>query len=561
MANNSIVDSMSQMLFRQQFDALRQEYIQHLAERIAAMTQQWQTLSLAVYDRDALESLHRQAHSLAGSGASFGFSALAQVAHQLEQHFKALLDQAMPPSPEQGHLIAACFQELHHAETLPDSNFDIEITAGRSDQAAQHESNAGRLIYLIEDDAVQAQELRLQIQQFGYNVRSFTQLEGLQQAVEQVPPAAIINDILFPEGDLAGIEAIAAIQQDRNPPIPVLFISARDDITARLQAVRAGGAAYFVKPLDFSSLIDKLDLLTAHRAPEPYRILIIEDEPELAAFYKLTLHHNGMVTRVVTDPLQFMQPLSEFQPDLILMDIYMPQCNGLELAKVIRQQEAYVSIPIVFLSMETNPTKQLAAMDLGGDDFLIKSISAEHLVSSVAARAHRSRILRSFMFRDSLTGLLNHTRMKEYLEIEVARAHRYHLPLSFAMIDIDQFKRVNDSYGHPAGDRVLKSLSQLLQQRLRRTDIIGRYGGEEFAILFPNTAGAGALHVMNEIRTGFAMVRQRANKTDFSVTFSCGIATFPDYYDAASLNNAADQALYQAKREGRNRVILGQPED
>ncbi|MCG8349400.1 MAG: diguanylate cyclase [Chloroflexales bacterium] len=561
MANNSIVDSMSRMLFQQQFEALRQEYIQHLAERVTAITQQWQAAPLAVYDCDALDSLHRQTRSLAGSGASLGFSALAQVTHQLEQHFKAVLDQAIPPSPEQYRLIAACLQELHRTANLPDAAFDIEVAIGRPGSVLQHSLNESRLIYLVENNAVQAQELHLQIQQFGYQVRSFTQLEGLQQAVEQNPPAAIVTDIIFPEGDLAGIEAITTIQQDRNQPILVLFMSARDDITARLQAVRAGGAAYFVKPLDFSSLIDNLDVLTSHRAPEPYRILIIEDEPELATFYELTLHQSGMVTRLVTDPMQIMQPLSEFQPDLILMDIYMPQCSGLDLAKVIRQQEAYISIPIVFLSMETNQTKQLAAIDWGGDDSLIKPIPAERLVSTVAARVHRSRILCSFMFRDSLTGLLNPTRMKEHLEIEVARARRHHLPLSFAMIDIDHFKRVNDSYGHPAGDRVLKSLSQLLQQRRRRTNIIGRYDGEEFAVLLPNTDGAGAIHVMNEIRASFAMVRQRASNTDFSVMFSCGIATFLYCNDATALNNAADQAFYHARHEGRNRVILANHED
>jgi diguanylate cyclase (GGDEF)-like protein len=236
------------------------------------------------------------------------------------------------------------------------------------------------------------------------------------------------------------------------------------------------------------------------------------------------------------------------------MDMYMPGCTGEELAKVIRQQEAYVSVPIVFLSTETDTGRQLAAMQIGGDDFLTKPIRPEHLVSAVAARVHRYRVLRSYMERDSLTGLLNHTRLKEQLEVEVKRARRQGRSLAFVMIDIDRFKLVNDTYGHPTGDRVIKSLSHLLQQRLRRTDIIGRYGGEEFAVILTDTDGPTAIKLLDEIRAAFAQVRQQADGGEFSVTFSGGVAELSRFDSAADLGSAADRALYQAKREGRNRV-------
>jgi diguanylate cyclase (GGDEF)-like protein len=210
----------------------------------------------------------------------------------------------------------------------------------------------------------------------------------------------------------------------------------------------------------------------------------------------------------------------------------------------------------VFLSAETSLDKQLSAMSLGGDDFLIKPIQAEHLIRAVSSRAQRSRVLRSFMVRDSLTGLLNHTRTKEQLDFEVARARRQNGALSFAMIDIDHFKSVNDTYGHPVGDRVIKSLSRLLQQRLRKTDVIGRYGGEEFAVILPNTDGPSAVKVFDVIREGFAQIRQRAEREEFGVTFSCGVAPFPVYANSAALSVAADKALYQAKQGGRNRMML-----
>jgi diguanylate cyclase (GGDEF)-like protein len=226
------------------------------------------------------------------------------------------------------------------------------------------------------------------------------------------------------------------------------------------------------------------------------------------------------------------------------------------LAKVIRQLDAFVSIPIVFLSAESDLDKQLFAMGLGGDDFLTKPIQPQHLISSVTSRIRRSLMLRSFMVRDSLTGLLNHTAIKDMLDGEVARAIRQKKHLSFAMVDIDNFKQVNDSHGHPAGDRVIKSLSRLLKQRLRTSDLIGRYGGEEFAIILIDADKTMAMKVLDTIRVDFSQLRHMADEKEFQVTFSCGIADVSQFPDATKLNDAADKALYKAKHAGRNRVML-----
>lgn len=171
-------------------------------------------------------------------------------------------------------------------------------------------------------------------------------------------------------------------------------------------------------------------------------------------------------------------------------------------------------------------------MAMGGDDFLTKPIEPNHLISSVAIRAERMRIMRSFLEKDGLTGLLNHTKTREKLELAVERGLRQQGGLALAMIDLDHFKKVNDTYGHFSGDRVLTGLARLRLQRLRKTDIVRRYGGEEFAVILLDTDIKSAGGVLNDIRESFSYIEHLSNNKRFSVTFSCGIAAFPNFQDA-----------------------------
>lgn len=533
---------------------LRESYAAQLPEKIRqieAACAGYQSRS----DEETLHALHRMVHSLTGSGATFGFSELSQVARVLEEYLKGIVIQGSPASDVQltelQRQIMVLRQAAANADAVPSAPPDLMATA----PGAGEPVNA-KLVYLVEDEADLARDLALQLSYFGYEVRVFNRLDEFLQAMKATRNVLIIMDISFPEDSMGGVKAMREVQQGRDAPVPVLYLSALDDLTARLEAVRTGGLAYFSKPVSIGVLVDKLDELTSTIPPQPCRVLIVDDSTSMASYHSAVLERAGMAVKVVNDPMEVMRPLREFSPDLILMDVYMPECSGMELARVIRQLEAFVSIPIVYLSAENDLDKQLSAMSLGGDDFLTKPIKPEHLVSSITSRFQRSRMLRSFMVRDSLTGLLNHTAIKDQLEREVARAKRSKTPLSYAMVDIDHFKQVNDTYGHPVGDRVIKSLSRLLKQRLRETDVIGRYGGEEFAVIMSNTDGRSAMKVMNDLREAFSRLNHLAEGEEFSTTFSCGIAEVALFKDAIKLGDSADKALYEAKHAGRNCVVL-----
>ena len=409
-------------------------------------------------------------------------------------------------------------------------------------------------VYILLQDLERADRLARQLEFFELSARAFRSPEEFRQAMAERHPAAIVMDVDFGAAGL-GLALAAEAQAGLEQKLPLLFFSLHEaDTPTRLAAVRAGGQGFLTGTLEASSLLEKIEVLTCVAQYEPYKVLIIDDSRAQALHAERLLNGAGIVTRTLINPIQAMAELAEFQPDLIILDMYMPSCTVAELAKVIRHNDRYVSVPIIYLSAEDDMDKQLDAMSEGGDDFLTKPIQPRHLITTVRNRAARARHLKARMVRDSLTGLYNHTHILQLLEDCTFRARRENRPLSFAMLDLDHFKHVNDGYGHPMGDRVIKSLALFLKQRLRKTDFIGRYGGEEFAIVMPDTDQEAAYKVLNQIRQRFAEIHYPAQPTDLSCSFSAGVVQMQGEADSLLMASQADEALYRAKNNGRNQV-------
>lgn len=410
-------------------------------------------------------------------------------------------------------------------------------------------------LFLFTLQADEGDQLAGQLGYFGYQTKIFSRITDLTKELRTAAPKALI---ILQDGDIdnfTDIQGLTRVATRHASPIPMLFVSKDDSMATRLKAVRAGAAAFFVHPVDAGALIGAVEEFSNPDMHIPYRVLIIGETVSQASYYAMHIERVGMETRIVTDLPNLIHPLVEFNPDLILVERFLPDCAGSEVAQVIHQIESFVSLPIVYLSAESEDEQKLDTMSLGGEYLLTKPVKPKLLVSAVRSRARRYRRLRNLMLNDGLTGLHNHTSIKDRLENEILRAMRERKPLSFAMVDLDYFKRINDLYGHSSGDRVLKSVARLFKQRLRRTDIIGRNGGDEFAVILPNTTPEEAVSVMDYLRENFSNLQHHTHDASFTLTFSCGVAGFPDFNSSAHLSHAADKAMYQAKRRGRNRVI------
>ncbi len=506
--------------------------------------------------QESLEAIRHRVAELSSSSASLGFADVSAVAMTLELKLSACLEQGGTPDEDAYRTFRHLLASLEHTIEMQQRTGPSFIVRSVTKIEPRPPKQRVEEILVVSEEARQAGWLASQIASFGYPARHAT-TEGLPATLARERPAALVLDCAAIADCLSLIEAARKSQDNGFGTAPAILVMGGDDMRERLAAAQAGATAYFTRPVNVPGLVDKLDTLLSMAMSEPYRILIVDDDLTLSRVYELVFQEKGWVTYVVNDPMQILEPLADFNPDIVLLDLYMPGVNGMELAAVIRQFEKYVSIPIVFLSMEEDISKQLSAVSLGADDFLSKTMRPDHLVAAIQSRVRRYRVLRSMLNRDGLTNLLNHTTLKIRLESECSRARRIGARLAFAMIDLDRFKNVNDTYGHLTGDKVLKTLAKVLKQRLRVSDVVGRYGGEEFAVILLDIDGGDhAAELLDRIRAAFADLDQNANGAAFRVTFSCGIATFPEFPDAHSLTDAADKALYEAKRLGRNRVVL-----
>ena len=248
---------------------------------------------------------------------------------------------------------------------------------------------ASKLVYLLSDDEALAADIITKLEHFNYYANYFIDFSAFEAACEKEMPAVIIVDMVFNESNSEDIITRLKAKEKLCPPL--IIVSEHDDIESRFAAVRAGASRYFHKPLNIKKLSQTIKGLTAQSITSSCRVLIIDDDEALLKYHSLVLRNADMEVETLSDPLKSLEVIAEFKPDLIVVDVYMPACSGLELAKVIRQDDDFAIMPIVFLSGESNPELQMEAMSLGGNDFLVKPIAVDHLISAVKTRAKRAR--------------------------------------------------------------------------------------------------------------------------------------------------------------------------
>jgi two-component system, cell cycle response regulator len=309
-------------------------------------------------------------------------------------------------------------------------------------------------------------------------------------------------------------------------------------------------------------------------ASSPGRILVVDDHQDNVELLRARLESWGYAVDTAADGIEALQAVEASPPDLILLDVMMPNVDGNEVARRVKQNPSLPFIPIIMQTALDSTESKVEGLEAGADDYITKPIEFAELKARLRSMLRIKRLqeeleererqlleanerLRHMSRTDGLTGLDNRRYLEQQLDMMYAHSERLGEPLSVVICDLDRFKSVNDTYGHQAGDEVLKQFATLLKREAREIDRVARYGGEEFVILLPGTVLDAAVTFAERVRKGIEDHTFTFHGGTLQRTASFGVAAWPHpkVSNCDGILRAADDALYVAKETGRNRVV------
>jgi two-component system cell cycle response regulator len=294
--------------------------------------------------------------------------------------------------------------------------------------------------------------------------------------------------------------------------------------------------------------------VSAHKGS---RILIVDDDEALRSYLVKSLQSDGYEVDGVHNIDYAKAKLYQNKYDLITLDLRMHPQSGYDLFYFLKEDPTLKWLPLIVLSGENDLQDKVRCLQLGADDYVTKPFQYEELAARIFSLLRRTMTFSQLAFRDPLTGIFNRRYFDNQMQLELKRIERFPAPISLAFIDIDRFKNINDTYGHAIGDLVLQAMAHTLQENVRSTDLVARYGGEEFVIIFPNTTGPQSTtlirNILNIIRS--SSITEHEGQA-FNITFSAGVAQWQPGIDVQKWIQTADETMYKAKEQGRNRCLL-----
>ncbi|ALG67465.1 GGDEF domain-containing response regulator [Beggiatoa leptomitoformis] len=495
---------------------------------------------------EAVEKLQQIVLRLMGASV-YGFADISAIAHAVEQHLQAdiIEDKAdLYSSLKRLCDLLTIYAEQQNTDSLPSSTSLI------SPPALKH-------ILYIDNKSIENETFVKQIENMGYHIIWCQDMNGLIQHIHLIKPDVILMDELT-TASLAQIGTL--LKTHFLTKIPCFFISYQDSVSSRLHAIAAGAIHYLPKPITPINVQTTFEQLSIAHSIN-YRVLLLEEPEDTQQPYHLALRAAYLHLQITNTASEMIDMLITFKPHLLLINLHNDIEQGIHLATLIRQEEVYLTIPIVFLTDEEMPEADLHSLLINGDGCLRLSIDPDYLVNYLLTRIQHAHRLETLLAYDGLTHLFNADMFRNRLLSNIANAERSGSPIALAMLDIDNFKQIIQKYGHWTGNNIIKQVAKLLRQRFRRGDLLGHYQGDRFVIALNDADMLSAQQVLEHLVEEIANSNVKINGVSLPLTLSVGIAYYPGHLHCEDGNSerdilqAAEKSVQEAKRRGHNQVV------
>lgn len=504
------------------------------------------------------------------------YQKITVLAERLQQQIGECLEKGeLPRGAERERLIAVADALCRATPNAEDDGREV-ITPGarrpignltiplfsRWDQGERTQANLGEKtaaplpLWLVAPASAQILGRKLE-QRGGFEVQIRANLDEVRVLLAQSQqPAALVIDLDHVSDSQSTLQQVTSLRQVLAPEIPLFFLADRGDITARLEAVEAGAAGYFIKPVDIPLLLETLDerVLKTHNQ----HILVVEDSLPAAREAARWLESRGMATQVLAQPLQILQALYNFQPSLLLLSLDLKETDGLTLARAIQQHELFRELPLILMSAQTDIGQRLSAAGLGGEALLGKPLNPELLFAALAKRLRQGRGLHRKLSqisnRDTVSDLYNRPYFLAHLERALVATAANAQPVAIMLIALDNLRSVENN-DVAAADEVVEQAAKRLQATLGPDPIAARFGDAIFTVLLSFTNQDALLATARAVQDSLETQAYVLASGDFKLRASIGISiASPSMNEASTLIQQADLACGMA-REGKSKRI------
>ncbi|MEW5764510.1 MAG: response regulator [Acidobacteriota bacterium] len=529
------------------------KYLEDSAHRLALAESQAGRLQSESGSREALESLQSIFHDFAGSGALYGLPEVSALGGEGEYLCTTVGLSERPATLAEVDQVATLIRRLRTV-------FQRVMTGPEGPRPPADAPRSTPLLLLAGSPSPERSAMADFLLKRGLQVEG---LDGFRAAVERFRaglPDLLATEVSLPDG--TGFDLVRRFREiEGERSIPVLLLGAPELFHDKVEAIACGADGFLPSPVDPSTLFRKFRILLGRRRAASGRVLAVEDDPSQAAFLETTLKAGGYQVRMVTEPMAFEREIHAFRPELILMDVLLPGVSGYDLVRFLRQEEGFSTVPVVFLTTEGRRRAQIRGAEAGGDDYLVKPVTPEDLLTTVKSRLIRYRSLQEMMDRDELTGLLAHTPFLQQARLCLSRFTRRQVPYALVLVEIDGMEARTREAGARARDVLIQGLAKYLQRKVRQTDVMGRYGDQCLALVLEHLSPTDAVRLLDRLQTEFSQMDWPV-ETDRRVraSFSAGAAmASPSMKTLKAWLDAASGALKSARLQGGGRVALAPP--